>query len=355
MSKTDDTLAAVYMLDFHDSLQKRFVDFVDTGTHQQGAIALLRHRGKTNFNTLLSQRLFVALRNRHINYCLEFGRPVQLDVELLVEPPAILPSAKLDLLKADLTTLNAFVQEGPEMAGMGLVDFYQTIMERALRLDKNLNAWRQSLPKSWHPVAVPASELHPSIRAAGLYNDMCEVYSSLAVSHVHNGSRSTHIGALRLVALCSNELESLGVEVDPGIGTYVKAQVQDLADGFCASVPFHLGSRTTLTAPNEHMEYPPIPLELRRLASYVDSYGNPVEMTMEDHIRAAAAIGGFFLLTPVRGFIQGPRIQFTASDPRPLVKHLRKGQAEWIQGQVLRIQKIYLHPRNFATSPARLP
>ncbi|EXJ92490.1 hypothetical protein A1O3_01042 [Capronia epimyces CBS 606.96] len=351
-SRTDDTLAAVYMLDFYDSLNRRFIDFVDTGTHQQGGVALLRHRGPSNFNTPLSQRLFLALRGRHINYCLEVGCRVQLDAELLDERPAILPSAKLDLLKAELTAVNILARDGPEMAGMSLVEFHQTVISRALSIGRKLDAWTKSLPESWRPVAVPASELHPSIQAAGLYNNMCDVYSSLAISHTHNTARSVHVGALRLIALCSNELECLGVDVDPELGAYIEKQIQEIADRFCASVPFHLGNRTTLTLPHEPMEYPHIPVELRKMAGYVDSFGTPVEMTMGDHARAAAAIGGLFLLTPLRGLMQAPYARFTASSPRPLLKKLRKGQAEWIQGQRQRVRKIYLWPSSMVSGPS---
>lgn len=353
-SKTDETLAAVYMLDFYDSMSKRYVDFVDTGTHQQGGAALLRHRGESNFKTPLSQRLFLAMRSRHINHCLESGLQVQLDADLLDEGTATLPQARIDLLKAELASINVLARGGPEEAGMGPVEFYHTIATRALSLEKRICAWRESLPQSWQPVAVPASQLHPSIRAAGLYNDMCEVYSSLAVSHIHHASRGTQTGALRLVDLCQNELESLGVPLDPNVGGYIEAQVQEMADRFCASVPFHLGNMTTMAFPHEYTEYPHIPAGLRRLATYVDLSGNPVEMTMEDHVRAAAAIGGFFLLTPLHGFAKTARGPFMAAGPPPLTHKLRKGQREWIQGQLERMRKIFLLPSSAPGNPVHL-
>ncbi|KAJ9496915.1 hypothetical protein H2202_007692 [Exophiala xenobiotica] len=340
-SKSDHTLAAVFLLDFYDSLNKRFVGFIDNGTHQQGAVALLRHRGGENFKTPTSQRLFTALRSRHISFSMQTGQKVMLSEDLLTEDTAILPSAKLDLINAELTDLHVAAAEGPEAMGMSPVEYYQSISKRALVIAQKLDDWRNSLPRSWQPVPIPASELHPSIRAAGVYGDTVDVYSSLTVSHVNNASRSSHVGALRLIALCHRELKAPGVEIDPLLHSNLISRTQEIVDRFCASVPYHLGNRTTLTFPHEHSEYPHVPDELRKLANYVDPFGNPVEMTQEDHIRAAAAIGGFFVMAPLSNFLKAPALQWPNSAPGPLVSNLRPGQMDWIRGQMKRLQTIY--------------
>jgi hypothetical protein len=342
--KTDETLATVFMLDFYDSLSQRFVKFVDTGTHQQGAVALLKHRGKDNFKTPLSQRLFNAMRSRHINYSLQAGKDVQLDPSLLADETAVLPSAKLDLLNVELANLHILARTGPEALNLSMTEFYKLVLDKALFLEKKLQAWTESLPRSWQPVSVPAADLHPSIREAGLYENMCDVYSSLTVSHVNNAARSSHVGALRLIALCINGLRDLGVAADPHVEFHVIDRIQSIVDKFCASIPFHLGNRTGVTFPHERREYPHIPAELRRLANYVDPFGNEVEMTMDDHARAAAAIGGWFIMTPLAGFLKAPALRSSNARPGPLMRKLRPGQLDWIRGQMDRIQKIYLFP-----------
>ncbi|ETI28286.1 hypothetical protein G647_00735 [Cladophialophora carrionii CBS 160.54] len=339
--KTDETLATVFMLDFYDSLNQRFVKFLDTGTHQKGAVALLKYRGKDNFKTPLSQRLFNAMRSRHINYSLQAGKDIQLDPALLADATAVLPSAKLDLLNVELATLHKLAQGGPEALNLSMTEFYKLVLSKALVLEKKFQAWTDSLPISWRPVSISAADLHPSIREAGLYENMCDVYSSLAVSHVNNAARSSHVGALRLIALCLSGLEDLGVAVDPDIDFHVNDRIQSVVDKFCASIPFHLGNRTGITFPHERREYPHIPAELRRLANYVDPFGNEVEMTMEDHARAAAAIGGWFIMTPLAGFLTSPALRSPKAKPGPLMRKLRAGQLAWIRGQMSRIQHIY--------------
>ncbi|EXJ64353.1 hypothetical protein A1O7_00689 [Cladophialophora yegresii CBS 114405] len=342
--KTDETLATVFMLDFYDSLNQRFVKFVDTGTHQQGAVALLKHRGKDNFKTPLAQRLFNAMRSRHINYSLQAGKDIELDPSLLADETAVLPSAKLDLLNVELANLHKLAQSGPDALHLSMTEFYKLVLSKALFLEKKLQAWFDSLPVSWRPVSVSAADLHPTIREAGLYENMCDVYSSLAVSHVNNAARSSHVGALRLIALCLQGLQDLGVAVDPVIDFHVNDRIQLVVDKFCASIPYHLGNRTGVTFPHEQSEYPWVPCDLRRLANYVDPFGNEVHMTMEDHARAAAAIGGWFIMTPLAGFLKAPALRSPNAKPGPLMRKLRPGQLDWIRDQMARIQKIYLFP-----------
>ncbi|KIW78232.1 hypothetical protein Z517_08066 [Fonsecaea pedrosoi CBS 271.37] len=349
-SKTDETLVTVFMLEFYDSLNRRFVHLVDTGVHQQGAVALLKHRGRDGFKTPLSQRLFNAMRSRHINYALQFGKKVELDPELLADDTAVLPSAKLDLLNVQLAELLELSRDGPEVAGLSLADFYKVILERALDLERRLQAWRDALPQSWRPVSVPVSELHQSIRDAGIYEGMCDVYSSLAVSHVNNAARSSQIGTLRLITICSERLKDIGIDVDPAIEPYIGFRIQEIVDRYCASVPFHMGNRTTPSFPDEHREYPHVPAELRQMAAYVDPFGNEVEMTMDDHVRAAAAIGGWFIMLPLAGFLKARAIHFSSSQPGSLLGKLRKGQTAWIRVQMERVRKIYLFPTDGSPS-----
>lgn len=340
-SKSDDTLAAVFLLDFYDSLNKRFVDFIDTGTHQQGAMALLQHRGQENFRTPTSQRLFAALRSRHVNFALQNGQRVALSKDLLADDTAILPSAKLDLINAELANLHVTAPEGQDALAWSPIEFSKFILARAMAIDEKIESWRKSLPKSWQPVALPASDLHPSIREAGVYGETVYVYSSLAVSHVHNASLRTHVGALRLVANCLRDLEEGGAEPDLRIAAHLKMRLQEVIDRFCASVPYHLGNRTSLRFPSEPSEYPNVPQELWRLANYVDPFGNRVEMRQEDHLRAAAAIDGWFVLTPVAAFLKPPVCRSVSAHAEPLMRLIRPGQHEWVLSQTQRLQKIY--------------
>jgi Fungal Zn(2)-Cys(6) binuclear cluster domain len=370
---SDETLGTMFMLDFYESLNRRFQHATDIDVHQKAAMALLQSRGRASFKTETSRRLFTALRARYILFNLQAKRKVDLPDELLQEDNEIdFPGEKLDLIVADLANL---MYEGRHLLESGKDPFsagssfpvagglpshspeptrnevtLEALLSYLLEINLRLNGWRQSLPPGWaaHRIPNASQSLHHSIRAVGLYNGLCDVYASTGTAHSHNGWRSTKVLVLRLINHCLHNLDPSSplahIMPDPTIAL----EIQGLVDGICASVPFHLGSRTTLALPHEHHEYPPVPAHVRAAANYVDSTGRPTSMSDNDHIRSAAAIGGWFVLTPLTAMMRyaqpSPQNRPVNTTTRlaPLV--LRPGQVEWITGQVRRIHKMYRIP-----------
>jgi len=348
--QSDELLASVFMLDFYDSLNRRFfLSSGDSGLHKKGALALIRHRGPASFKTGVSRRLFTAIRSRQIVYSLQKRRKVELEPDFLATDILDLPSARLDLLIAELANLHSDLDRGrsdtltdKSIDSPDQVAFCKTILRRSLMLDAKLHEWRQSLPSSWRPLTITdLNEIHPSIRAAGLYNGLCDVYSSLTVSHINNASRSVHVAVLRLITYCNRILALGGAGFDAQLQDYIDEQTQILVDSICASLPYHLGSRITTTLPHEHVEYPRVPPELRRQAKYVDAMGKDVEMTDKDHIRGATALGGWFLIIALKALTTAAK---WGGKPGLTALNLREGQLDWIRGQMKRVKRLYQVP-----------
>ena len=224
----------------------------------------------------------------------------------------------------------------------------EDLLERSLKLNSRLDNWRLSLPPSWQPYRTEDADsaMHYSIRAVGLYNGLCDIYASCSIAHVHNSFRASKIMVLRLIDHAVRQLD--GALPTYGIsGAEASAEIQSLADDICATVPFFLGSRTTFTLPHEHAEYPPVPQELKDTARYLDSTGQPTDMTDHDHARMAAATGGWLMLGPLMTLMR-----YSALLPKDLSwddRHLdpirlRSGQRDWVARQAKRVHKIYLLP-----------
>ena len=225
---------------------------------------------------------------------------------------------------------------------------FEDLLDRSLKLNNRLDEWRSSLPLSWQPYRTEDADsaLHYSIRAVGLYNGLCDIYASCSIAHVHNSFRAAKIMVLRLIDHAVRQLDEASPTYAIGEGAVI-AEIQNLADDICATAPFFLGSRTAFTLPHEHAEYPPIPEELRDAARYLDSTGQPTDMTEHDHARMAAATGGWFLIGPLMTLIR-----YSALVPEEMIwddRHLepiqlRSGQRDWIARQAKRVHKIYLLP-----------
>lgn len=365
-------LASIFMLDFYESLSRRFKHTPDMDMHLKAAMALMEQKGKDGFVSESSKRIFTALRGRYILFSLQARKKVELGHNLLfIDENNGLPSAKLDLIMAKIANLlydsqNLVIVEAhpfaftswdnqePARSNMN----YELMLHRCLEINMALDEWQERLPVSWQPIRNTKLEsIHHSIRAVGLYNGLCDVYSSTSVPHAYNGWRSNKILVMRLIKHCLQHLPPSPSNAGLITSAEADGHIQAFVDDTCASVPFLLGSRTSITLPHEHAEYPPVPLELRESANYVDSTGRPTTMTDQDHSRAAASIGGWFLLTPLTVILAycqplqsqsrmstGPFAARVPMSENLVPVKLRNGQLEWILGQVKRIHKLYTIP-----------
>ena len=338
---SDEALTTIFLLDFQDSFDLRFDHRIEGGIHQQGAIAILTSRGHDNFKSAHTQRLFNAVRSRHIDHVLRTGGTAQLDSTLSRKDTAIMPSAKLDLLKLQLVKLHEIISRGMKLRNLQLGELCRLVLREAQSLEGDFQQWRTDLPPSWQPMRLAVSDLHPSILHAGVYRDMCEVYSSLTVSQVNNEGRSAHVTVLSVMAWCLKALKDLGIPVSREVEMEMTIRFQSIVDSFCASIPFHLGNRADFTFPYEHREYPQIPAQLRNLAKYVDALGSDTGMTDADHMRAAATGGSLFFMSLIVGSLQSPIPSLHEVGSALLVAQLPPDQLQWIKVQADRARRVY--------------
>ena len=126
---------------------------------------------------------------------------------------------------------------------------------------------------------------------------------------------------------------------------YAAEMIQSLVDAVCASVPFHLGNRVGPSPidMSNGIEYP-------HLHHDADNYQMPppnamgyaVDLSMEEHVRIAAAKGGWYLLDPLDTILEETVFSMTEdinADSPPL---LREGQREWVARQLQRTRSMYL-------------
>lgn len=372
-SNTDYILTSIFMLDFYEQLTHRIQKQANGDMHLKAALTLMKDKGKAGFSSEASSKIFTALRSRYILFNLEAGKRVEIENEFLrLNEHDGSPNSKIHLLMAKVANLvydnrlilhpDQYVKTSKQwpafFSAFNALNF-DAILQECLLLNAALDEWNSELPASWRPYrSVSPESIHHSIRAVGLYNGLCDVYASIAIAQTHNSWRSLKIMVLSLVRHCLTYLPPS--PRDEGFVTVGDAdeQIQEIVDDVCASVPYHLGSRTNITQPHERAEYPPVPIALHEAATYCDSDGRPTVMTEQDHIRSAAATGGWNLVGNLGLILRYSRPR----RPEPVVDHalghgmqspinegleplnLRKGQVQWMFGQVKRICKVYTIP-----------
>lgn len=180
-----------------------------------------------------------------------------------------------------------------------------------------MGAWPESLPEDWQWVRADGIDLPvgPAPKAAFVYTEnwaRVDTYLDLWVMSVWNQYRSARIKIQCIVLDCIDWLGTVYEAQWYWRSVYAKMITQEMTDDICASVPFALGTKT-LGGPGERdgVEYP-----------FVGK-----GKVGDEHKRAAAAMGGWHLLDPLKSALQA--------------KSLRDGQREWMTGQMERIGRIY--------------
>lgn len=310
---SDEILAAIFMLDYYEAIVRRFEELpTNSGIHMKAAMAIIRRRGLLNTSSNLAVRLLAAWRHKHVLWHFRTRQRIVDFDELQFD--ARFPASQLDEIVVDMTNLFADITDG-----------YHPDDQRCSRIIQQLRLWRCIIPKGWEPFRVDPRYISSSIIAAGVYNGLCDVYSTQPVAQTMNFWRVLMIIALRLLG-------------------HDQIEIQDHADDICASVPFAMGDRESL---HQAARFPPTPAWLTEQADFVDNTGQPTIPTEATHTQHTMHKGVWLILTPL-----GTLLDFNRPDRQlPPIK-LRSGQLDWIRMQYERVNRILRFQSSQDKSPA---
>lgn len=402
----DEILCGIFMLEIFENLSNLAGESEHTAVHQNAGMRTIRRglslslEAANTTNTIAS-----ALQSRYIWSCFATGAPCPL---FAIENCSYLgPTGELDSYAAraaDILHERNLLLAGtantpwnpradlntPPTVRDTVTDStaaLSALLFRTITLLTDLQAYYSRLPLSWRPqrISTTSPEFHPSIRTAGLYSSLCDVYSSLPTSHANCMFRVVRIAALQTRWLLEQRLLTLAAastskvnedtydtETDALMGgSDCRPEIQSMVDDICAAVPFHLGNRlpksssTTASAntsrrgpsasnassnvsPNPFATFfPPASPRLRNLARFFDENNQPTTMTDATHAAEAAAKGGFMIIVPLGllvGLFYSGSVLLPDTSQRPNPITLRDGQLEWMLSQLARATAIQLRP-----------
>lgn len=188
------------------------------------------------------------------------------------------------------------------------------LLEYAISVDLLVAAWPDSLDEEWNRIPADHFELPPASisRDAYIYKDRKDIYLDLWVASTWNAYRSARVKVQTIILDCIKWLGGPFENQWYWRAIYAKMITQEMVDDMCASVPYALGTKT-FGGPGDRdgIEYP----------------YNGTQKASEDHRRAAAALGGWHLLEPLKTSLKTTCLQ--------------DGQKEWVKAQMARIWRIY--------------
>lgn len=310
----DDVLMAALMLDMYEGLRSFWMSKPNSSPHVGGTAALVECRRRLPFASETSQKILLGARSQVVGRALSNAEPVPSNVSAwaaMTQDVPKTPGFRLDDLNVEVANLQAVASRldsdtaAHDLSILG-------ILNKATELDQRLLVWTSTLPDDWTPTRVSGPDSIPqSVRDAGLYQDHCDVYKSIFIANMFNSHCCSRIKLQLTILACLKHLNSDSFDTASVTALEI---IQELADTMCASIPYHLGDRTTSGyLDDKTVQYPRIG-------------GLPVP---EDHRVGAAAYGGWFLAS---------RLLELLSSSVPL----RVGQRQWIGGQMYRVRRIYV-------------
>ncbi|KAL8824221.1 MAG: hypothetical protein Q9170_008222, partial [Blastenia crenularia] len=332
-SVKDETLMAVLLLSFYERVLATAEAKQASGVHDTGAVALVKHRGKANGDSEISARLLLAVQTQVVDHCIQTSAPfgkTSADLDSLRPDTFENAASRLTSLSAQVSDLMAFAN--PLLRNRNEFPSQEQllhILDYASAVETKVSAWPDTVPDDWWWKPSHSFDNLPSHESRlFVYNRRVDIYHDIWVASIWNSYRTT------MLMIQYTILQTLGFLNPPPLSSdaiqIVTAinKVQSLIDDICASVPFNLGTKT-FGGPNDRKE-----------VRYPD---DGINKPSNDYRKAAAGLGGWFLLEPLK-----------------LAAHaisMRDGQKDWILRQIERIQRIYTirkpieEPTNAMPSP----
>ncbi|KAL9124221.1 MAG: hypothetical protein Q9217_006428 [Psora testacea] len=335
----DETLMAVLLLGLFEritassSASKPYTNM--TSTHNAGAAALVKHRGRENCTSPVAIGMLFAVRTQLVEHAIEEATAFKRCSDGLSEIFSQIPknaAARLTSVTINIADLRSgaksALQLDPSPASEKEVNDF---LEYAISIDLLVAAWAESVPEEWFwtpathfDLPNPATHGYTVPSSAFQYMERKDIYLDLWVMSIWNQYRSARIRIQCIILSCIHWLGPQHEAQWYWRSVYAKMIAQQMADDICASVPFALGTKTFGGGSGgpgnrQGVEYP---------------YAAVKGKVSDEHRRAASALGGWHLLDPLRTCVRAEMESHDATVLRP-------GQGNWCAEQMERIGRIY--------------
>ncbi|KAL2135695.1 hypothetical protein VTI74DRAFT_7376 [Chaetomium olivicolor] len=247
--RSDGVLAAVLLLGMFENITAKQLGNLAWGSHVQGAVQLVKARGKNQLKTKVGVQLFIAVRIQLIIHTLTSGTAPAMGVDWWIHDAVIDRTAaecqRISLsageMRAEITRVMGSGTRTPESTRL-----IQDLMRRAQALDEQAAAWMASVPEAWQH-----RTLCWQLRAdAGdysrveVYPGRVDGYSDFWVAAVWNQVRTTRLILMSILVRCAAWVCSpVDYRTTPEYATAARVCVDTISD-ILASVPYHLGWHT---------------------------------------------------------------------------------------------------------------
>ncbi|ROV92767.1 hypothetical protein VMCG_09081 [Cytospora schulzeri] len=247
-SKTDSTLATVLLLSLFEKITAaKEIGMLAWRTHIEGAMQLVRSRGKEMVRSKVSVLLFNAVRMQIIARTLSSGTSTGMGVNWWLPESVAEDSIGARCQRFSLETSDLRAEVTRLMASLPRNDQGLDIMLEMLRkvqgLDHRIASWLRSLPAEYQPTPLYWEDKvlgDGEAKHTAVYPGRVDVYYDLMIANAWNASRSTRIILMSLLIRVAAWLCSpADFRSTPEYATAVRTSKTNIAD-IISTVPYML-------------------------------------------------------------------------------------------------------------------
>ncbi|RDL31790.1 Zn2 DNA-binding protein [Venustampulla echinocandica] len=340
--KTDQTLAAILMLGFYETVCTENTNPSAWYSHIDGAVQIVKLRGKKQLRTKVGNALFQVVRTQMAITCMTASKSPELGPDWWVADSVSddfgVPVTKIQLELAELRAeVNNALTSFPRTP-----EYFAKVtgfIRRAELLEQEYYQWEASLPASWKPrtVAWVDNVAGADISKAEVCPGKVEVYTSIWVGTTWNHARSVRINISGTITRCAAWICSpVDYRTTPEYAHGIRL-CSDLATDILSSIPYHLGWDINKGGAVSSSDF-------SSFTSGLDAFRNP------------KGIGGFFALWPIfavscTDYITDAQRAWAKARMRYIGDSMGMNHAKVLAGFQLRLPSMIIRRDNIGHSP----
>lgn len=216
------------------------------GSHIEGAISLVKSRGRDQIRTDTGKLLFIAVRTQMIVHTLTAGKAPIMGVDWwfhdAVKDQVAAECQRINIktseMRAEVFRVMSTVARTPENMELMLA-----LIRRAQIIDSESQRWMKNVPDSWKWKSVAWEDSVPSgdFSRAEVFPGRVDVYRDFYIASVWNMARVSRLILASVAVRCAAWVcAPVDYRTTPEYATAARTCVDMITD-IIASVPYHLG------------------------------------------------------------------------------------------------------------------
>ncbi|CAH0015831.1 unnamed protein product [Clonostachys rhizophaga] len=246
LSKQDSTLASILLLGLFENISAKQLGMLAWGSHIEGAIQLVKARGKKQFQSPNGLSLFIAVRTQMIIHTLTSGQSPVMGVEWwmngAIKDETAAGCQRLNIrvgeLRAEVNRLLATLSRLPEN-----IELMLDMIRKCQTIDQEFLAWSRDLPEQfkWRTVTWEDHVPNGDLSRAEVFPGRVDAYQDLWFASILNMMRTSRIILASLVVRCVAWVcAPIDYRTTPEYATAARICVDNISE-IISSVPYQLG------------------------------------------------------------------------------------------------------------------